>query len=292
MDDGSAHETATAIRGTADPRVRTIRHETPQGVAASRNAGAAHAEGSWLAFVDDDDLWAPDKLSAQLLAAQGTGRSWAYAGAVNVAEDLSIVSGVPPPPPGTVERTIRRYNSVPGGGSNVIVRRDAFDRVGPFDIRLKNTEDWEMWIRLAQDGPPAWVPDPLLAYRVHGRNASLDVAAILDGVALIERRHSTRVDRGVIHRWIAESCLRTGRRRDALKHLAIAAANGQGTNVARDVAAIAERRLGAVTGRMRARRSTDDAWIGAARPWIEQLIREAERGHDRPPAGPSSGPSS
>ena len=53
----------------------------------------------------------------------------------------------------------------------MVVQRDLLASVGPFDTRLYNTEDWEIWIRLAKDGPPAGVRSPLLAYQVHVGNA-------------------------------------------------------------------------------------------------------------------------
>lgn len=271
VDDGSTDDTADVVARIRDPRVRLIHHDAPRGVSASRNHGAAEAKGEWVAFIDDDDLWAPEKLARQLEAARTTGRTWVYAGSVNIDESLRAISGAPPPPPEHVARSIARYNSIPGGGSNVIVRRDEFERVGSFDLRLKNTEDWEMWIRLTEHGPPAWAPHPLLAYRVHSANASLDVAAILDGVSLIERLHGTRADRGVLNRWMAESCLRTGQREAALKCLAVAAVNGQGLNVARDVIAIVRRRLAPYLGPSVMPTPPHPDWIAQAQVWLDEL---------------------
>jgi hypothetical protein len=59
----------------------------------------------------------------------------------------------PPPSPERVAELLPRYNAVPEGGSNVVGQRDVLASVGPFDTRLYNTEDWEMWIRLAQGRP-------------------------------------------------------------------------------------------------------------------------------------------
>jgi glycosyltransferase involved in cell wall biosynthesis len=270
VDDGSTDDTQEMLAEVSDPRVRFIRHEAPLGVGASRNHGAAEASGGWIAFVDDDDLWAPDKLARQIEAASATGRSWVYTGSVHIDEHTRVVGGRPPPPPEAVTRLISRYNVVPGGGSNVIVRRGELERVGPFDLRLKNTEDWEMWIRLSERGAPAWVPRPLVAKREHSRMASLDVAATFEGVSLIERRHGTRVDRGVLHRWIAEVALRNGQRSQAVKHMAIAAIHGQATNVARDTARILRRRL---PGRERPSDATPPhpEWIEQARSWVDEL---------------------
>ena len=228
----------------SDPRLRVIGHDSPRGVSASRNHGATEARGEWVAFVDDDDLWSPEKLALQVEAADATGRDVGLHGLGQRRRAGADHGRDSPRPPGDVTRLIARQNVIPGGGSNVIVRRDEFEEVGPFDVRLKNTEDWELWIRLAERGPPAWVPRPLMAYRVHSANASLDVAAILEGVSLIEQRHGTTADHGVIHRWIGELCLRTGQRGQAAKHLAIAALRGQAASVAGDVVGIARRRLG------------------------------------------------
>ena len=234
VDDGSTDDTAEMIAAFADPRIRVLHHEQPRGVSKSRNHGAEEAAGEWIAFLDDDDLWASDKLSKQLIAAAESGRQWVYTGSVNINEHLRVTSGVRPPQPQDAARLISRYNTIPGGGSNVMLRRDLLRHVGPFDARHRNTEDWDLWIRLAEVEMPAWVPEPLMAKRIHPSNASLDIGAIFAGVALIEQRSGMKTDRGVLHRWIAESCLRTGQRTQACKHMALAAAHGQALGVSGD----------------------------------------------------------
>jgi glycosyltransferase involved in cell wall biosynthesis len=270
VDDASSDETGATVRAFADDRITLLRHLAPLGVSRSRNDGVEHATGEWLAFVDDDDVWAPEKLRRQVSASESAGSRWVYVGCVNVDEQLRIIGGAPPPAVDAVSALVTRYNVVPGGGSNVIVRRDLFERVGPFDPRLTNGEDWEMWIRLANVEPPACVAEPLLGYRVHGANASLDIRAILAGVALIERKHGTQVDRGVLHRWIAESCLRTGRRVAALGHFARAALDGQAGEVGGDLMRIVERRVGLASHRRRTSDGVSD-WMASARAWLAEI---------------------
>ena len=103
------------------------------------------------------------------------------------------------------------------------------------------------------------------------RNASLDVAAILEGVSLIERRHGIRVDRGALHRFIGESCLRTGQRGEALKHLAVAAFDRQGLNVARDISAIVRRRLARYLGPSVLPTPRCPEWMKQAQGWLDDL---------------------
>jgi glycosyltransferase involved in cell wall biosynthesis len=273
VDDASTDQTAAMLAGLGDPRLRTVRHETPHGVSAARNCGAAEARGEWVAFTDDDDLWAPDKLARQLHAAEVTSRDWAYAGSVSITDGFRIVHGLPPLPPEQVVAVLRRYNAIPAGGSNVVVRRATLLQVGPFDIRLRNTEDWEMWIRLAEVGPPAWVRSPLVAYRVHSSNSSLDVDEIVRGVRLIEQLHDTTADWGRLHRWLAESFLRTGQRRAALGQFARAALDGQAENVARDLIEIARRRANRRSSAPRPSANSDLNWIDEAAGWLGELER-------------------
>jgi glycosyltransferase involved in cell wall biosynthesis len=275
VDEASTDDTTAMLGRLADSRVRTIRHETPRGVSTARNRGAREARGEWVAFIDDDDLWAPDKLARQVHAAQETGRDWAYVGSVNITDGLRIVYGLPPPSPEQVVLALPHYNAIPAGGSNVMVRREVLLQAGPFDIRLRNTEDWEMWIRLAKSGPPAWVRSPLVAYRVHGSNSSLDITEIIRGVRLIEHLHDTTADWGRLHRWLAESFLRMGQRRAALGQLARAAQHGQARNVARDLMAIARRRVNRRSLPPQPVAGGDRNWIEVAASWLDELKRVA-----------------
>lgn len=270
VDEASTDETPCLLAAIKDARLRVVRHDVPRGVGSARNHGAALSRGEWLAFLDDDDVWAPDKLVRQVRAAEGVNSDWAYGGAVTISAGGQIVWGCPPPTPEQVVSALPRYNAIPGGGSNVIVRRKAWTKAGPFETRLRNTEDWEMWIRLAKHGPPACVSDPLVGYRVHERNASLDVAEILRGTRLIETLHHTKADWGRLHRWIAESYLRMGQHRHAAEHYASAAFRGEAFNVLSDISALAGRRLRRFCARQEAGRPPG-AWTRTAANWLREL---------------------
>lgn len=277
VDEASSDDTAGAVAGLGDARVRVLRHEQPLGVSAARNHGAAAARAEWLAFLDDDDLWAPDKLARQLHAARIAGCDWAYTGTVNIDDHGRIVSGCPPLAPADVVAALPRYNAIPGGGSNVVVRRTTWLQAGPFDPRLRNTEDWEMWVRLAKQGPPAWVCNPLLAYRVHGSNSSLDIDEIVRGARLIEALHDTTADWGRLHRWFAESCLRKGDRRAAVGHFGQAAVRGQLRGVAADARAIVHRFLARhIPGLQREEILASDSWIASA-AWLHAFHQGTDR---------------
>ena len=69
--DGPNAETSAVLAAITDPRLRMVQHATGAGAGAARNLGAAHATGEWIAFLDDDDEWLPEKLERQLALAAG-----------------------------------------------------------------------------------------------------------------------------------------------------------------------------------------------------------------------------
>jgi glycosyltransferase involved in cell wall biosynthesis len=267
VDDGSRQDVSAVLDELADPRVRLLRNEVACGVSAARNRGAAEARGRWLAFCDDDDLWAPDKLIRQLRAAAASSDAgWSYGGAVHVNRDLRITSAKRPPPGEQLFRALPRWSTMPGGSSNAIVRADVFHEAGGWDETLINLADWDLWAKLAAvGGIPAVAEAPLVGYRIHPGNASGDVGLILREVAVLEARYGP-VDRGELHHYLAWVYLRSGRRRGAVPHLVRAAANGRALDVARVTRDIAARRLG------RDRHGPPpDPWMDEAENWIADL---------------------
>lgn len=280
VDDGSTHpeDTAAAVDALGDPRVRLIRHETPQGVCAARNHGAQEARGPWLAFCDDDDLWAPDKLTLQLNAASDTDRTWAYGGAVHVNADLRLLTAKPPPSPEDLMAALPGWSRVPGGSSNVIVHASTFEAAGRWDPTLINLADWDLWARLAEQGPPACVDSPLVGYRIHPGNASGDVGLILREARILDERFGGTLDYGELHHYLAWVCVRSGRSRAALRQFARAAAHGRVRDAARSLVGLARQR---VARRVPALRPTPEPlhrrWLAETEPWVASL-RPGQKG--------------
>jgi glycosyltransferase involved in cell wall biosynthesis len=273
VDDGSSDDTSALVAHWPDRRVRLIRHERPAGVSASRNRGVQAATGEWVAFCDDDDVWAPRKLALQLAAARETRREWCYAVAVLIDRDLAIIGLKVPPAPEHLVARLPHWNQMPGGSSNVIVRTALFQHAGGWDPRLVNLADWDLWIRLARSGVPACDPALLVGYRVHAGNASANTRLILNEAQLIEKRYGEAVDYGELHHYLAWIHLRAGRSRAALPHLARAAVRGEWAGVTRTIAAAAERRLGRPllrapnqeADRRAQRKAEAEAWLGPLR---------------------------
>jgi glycosyltransferase involved in cell wall biosynthesis len=274
VDDASTNDTAAMVSNVADRRVRLLRQASRGGVSATRNRGIEEASGEWIAFLDDDDLWAPEKLMLQLESATRAGRTWAYAGDVNVDDDLRVLSASRPPTPEQVMEALPRYNPVPSGASNVIVRADALAEAGHFDPYLRRTEDWDMWIRLARAGPPACVSRPLVGYRFHTANIAADTRAFVEEPDLLASRYGIPVDRAAMRRRAAWVCLRAGDRGGAIRHYARAVGMGDVKSIARAAVALVHPAAGTdrVFGLLRQSR-TDERWSTEAQAWLDQLSR-------------------
>jgi glycosyltransferase involved in cell wall biosynthesis len=265
VDDGATGGTAGVIRQVQDTRVRLLRNAGPPGVSGARNSGIRAATGAWVAFLDDDDLWAPCKLTLQLAAAAASGAVWAYGGEVTVDRLLRVRDGAPPASPTAVVANLRRHNAVPAGASNVIVRRNVLDTVGGFDAALQTSEDWDLWLRLAEVGAPACVSRPLVALRTHGGMASRRTAQMLADVEIVAARHGLEVDRARHHRWAAWMALEDGRRSAAMGHYARAVAAG-------DLASLGRAAVAAVYPAVARRQSVrQDAWSHEAEAWLSAL---------------------
>jgi glycosyltransferase involved in cell wall biosynthesis len=269
VDDASSDGTDAAVAAIGDPRVRYVTRDARGGVGAARNDGIAVAAGGWVAFLDDDDLWAPDKLRLQLAALRSQRAPWAYAGDVVVDADLRVVGGAPPAGPDEVVRVLGRYNAVPAGASNVVVASDVLRRVGGFDTALSTSEDWDLWLRLAGAGRPACVDLPLVAVGIHGGNASRDSEAMLAEIEVIRRRHGVPVDRARHLRWAAWTAVLERRRRDAARYYLRAAAAGDLPSLVRAAAAVVT--PGRVVRRSRVRSAASASWVAAAETWLAEV---------------------
>jgi glycosyltransferase involved in cell wall biosynthesis len=266
VDDGSTDGTTDAIRLLNDPRVTVLRNDQPIRVAAARNMGADAATGAWIALLDDDDLWSPQKLRLQLAAAEGTGRSWVYAGVVEIDASGVLLGGEPPPSSEELINSLIDQNLMPAGCSNVVVRADLFRKVGGFDNGLRHLADWDFWLRLAHSGPPACISDPLVAYRIHSGQATLDPNGMIAEGRILEARHGA--DLNSIRRWLAWSHLRRGERHLAVRAYARAALAGDVSSLGR--AAVAALHSSPMTFRNRPLSGSLE-WQQSAESWLRSL---------------------
>jgi glycosyltransferase involved in cell wall biosynthesis len=161
VDDGSRDGTAAVV--ARYPSVVLLRR-APEGPSQARNAGVAASSGPYVALLDADDVWLPGKLAAQV----GVLEARPELGYV-VARYRNVLEEGAPRPRWLHSRELGEPQD--GGVSNLVARRTALERIGPF-----HADDWGNvdWLLRARDAgvASALVPEVLLLRRVHQTNLS------------------------------------------------------------------------------------------------------------------------
>ncbi|MBE9046624.1 glycosyltransferase family 2 protein [Pleurocapsales cyanobacterium LEGE 10410] len=172
VDDGSTDATSQVVRQYGD-RIRYL-SQTNQGVAASRNFGLTAAQGEYIAFLDQDDVFLPHKLASQVALFDNNS-------ALGIANSgWQIVDQT-----GRLKAAVQPWQQIPDlSAANLIIwkpvflgamlfRRSWLERSPGFDSTLEQTPDVDLVLRLAQIGcPAAWVETVTVKYRQHDANAS------------------------------------------------------------------------------------------------------------------------
>ena len=191
VDDGSTDGTGQIVETfLSDKRIQLVRQKN-EGVAVARNVALKMATGDWIAFLDADDVWFPEKLAEQVAA---SGRD----AATNLVftnyflwdgeRDLELrFRSEAKFPRDDYNRRLIFYNLF--GMSSVLLRRSALKAVGNFDQAVAPAEDWDLWLRLADAGLRAvGINKPLLRYRIWSGNASKNsVRMMQSNVRVLEK---------------------------------------------------------------------------------------------------------
>lgn len=178
VDDGSTDGTGALMARLAEQDARVLcLSRANAGVSAARNAGIAASSAPFIAFLDSDDIWLPEKLERQIEAFERGGPETGFVHSSYFFIDaqgkrLSDSTVVPPKQRGDIFMPVLLEGYVlSGSASSVLVRRDVLDKAGYFDDRLFYGEDWDLWIRLARISKVDFTPEAVVGIRVHDQSA-------------------------------------------------------------------------------------------------------------------------
>lgn len=230
VDDGSTDETRDILAAYDNI---TVLEQSNQGVSAARNKGVAHANGTFIAFLDSDDVWLPRKLAVQVdffqqnpkaLVCQ-TQETWVRKGRrVNPGKRHQKQSGM------FFERSLELCLVSP---SAVMIKKSFFDEIGRFDESLPACEDYDLWLRINAHHPIYLIDQPLIVKR-GGHPDQLSVSPGLDrfriqsiiklldsgGLSTDQKRAAVHVlqNKCLIY---AEGCRKRGRLEEEARYRAI-----------------------------------------------------------------------
>ena len=188
VDDGSTDNTVEVAQATGARNLRVI-SQANAGHAAARNTGIAAAQGRYVAFLDADDLWLPDKLALQLDEIRRNPDIRALqTGAARVDDELTLL---------WIEHCRRSsdqlwdtlcFRNLPALMSTLLIERELLQELGGFDASLIILQDWDLAIRLARRNQLHSLPDALSAYRYFDTSQSANVEIHVEpGLRVLDR---------------------------------------------------------------------------------------------------------
>lgn len=165
VDDASTDDTEAKVKALGDTRIRYLRQRENQDVSAARNRGMRAARGQFIAFLDSDDEWLPEKLELQLRVMRKAPQTvgLVYTGEIARHDDGSERIRLPVHR-GDVLEALLLLNITGAGSTSVLMRRDVVRVVGFFDETIPAMEDYDYWIRVARFYQFDFVNQPLVRY--------------------------------------------------------------------------------------------------------------------------------
>jgi glycosyltransferase involved in cell wall biosynthesis len=274
IDDGSSPALEGRVSTLADRRITVLRHDRARGVASARNAGIAAARHPFVAFLDDDDVWAPTKLVAQARALDSSDADFSYTGTVWLDEELRPQGAFRPCPAQELRAKLRDANVI-GSPSTVVARTRLLREVGGFHEGMSVLADWELWLRLAERSVGIEIDELLYGYVLHGSGMHLqDFPAVRHELDMMRRSHPGEPDIGGLGfwQWFASSQRWAGDRLGAARsHAYIGLRFGRGRDIARGVGLLFGERA------MKLGRRSVDVAPPAPPPWLVDLARTHHR---------------
>ena len=168
VDDCSVDSTEKIVRDIQDVRIRYIKNEKNLGAAVSRNIALKKAKGKWVAFLDSDDIWMPEKLERQIIYMQSNGYMFSYTNYIEIDKNSNYM-GVKVTGPKQITRKDMFKYCWPGCLTVMYDR----ERIGVVQINdIKKNNDYAMWLKISKFADCYLLDEVLAAYR-KGRNDSI-----------------------------------------------------------------------------------------------------------------------
>lgn len=166
VDDCSDTPAKEYLKDVEDERLSLFRHEENRNGSAARNTGISEASGFYIALLDDDDVWEPEKLRVQVQELKGRDKSYrvCYTGAKMVYSDHE--EQIIPEKEGDITEELLKMEVNGSFGSTLLVEKEVVDEVGGFDEEFDMHQDWEFLLKVLEQCKICVVKEPLIEREV------------------------------------------------------------------------------------------------------------------------------
>jgi glycosyltransferase involved in cell wall biosynthesis len=181
IDDASKDHTQEVITNFNDARIKVIRNQFSKGDAGTRNIGIINSNGEYIALLDDDDEWLPEKLKIQTCLLDNS--SPEVGGVCTHSFISGRVSSVFNPEKNdlTEENFIRT--------SSILLRRECFEKCGLFDESMPTSSDYDMWIRISTKFSFKIIKNCLVKYYIHESRLTFNYDKMINGMEMLFEKH-------------------------------------------------------------------------------------------------------
>ena len=175
--------------------VQYIAHETNRGACAARNTGIRNAKGDYIAFLDDDDEWLPEKTEKQMAVMRKTNAALVYCGRIckndntgnSCTEKVEYNRG-------KVFKSLLYQNFI-GSTSFPLINTGVLREVDGFDELMQSAQDYDTWLRIAEDHEIDYVQEPLVVYHTHnGEQITNNPKKRIDGLERLNQKYEQYIN--------------------------------------------------------------------------------------------------
>jgi len=199
IDDHSTDDTASIVKSFTDSRVHYLTNQRIKGACGARNTGIFSAKGKWVAFLDDDDVWLPEKLKCQYEVIQNAKQTVGL-----ICTDYAILkeNGQSPiiiknRPLGWVRDKVLYGGSI-GCLSSTCIRYDVLRAIEGFDEHFPSNQDQDLWLRVAELATFTYVPKTLvIMYQEKRLRIGQNLNSKLEGYVMLREKYATLIEQNL-----------------------------------------------------------------------------------------------
>ncbi len=233
VSDGSTDNTKDVVSAMQkrDSRIKFISYYPGRNGNYARNRGLESATGTYIAFLDDDDEWLPQKTEKQMKLFEEDSSIGLVYGAQNcIYVDCNLKYVTKPSWKGNLSERIFIHNDI-GTPSQVIIKKSLLDQVGNFDLNLRALQDYDLWIRCCQNAKISFIKEPCINYynEASTNQVSANTDRYIEARRYIAKKYENIIKtfsaaqqkkiRAIVEIRIAQRCLRNGDKKKARKYI-------------------------------------------------------------------------